>query len=83
MRYGGDEFVIITEAGKADVKGRLKENFRKVNESGELPFYLGVSIGDYTVKDKGPKTLDDLLRRADELMYLEKERKKRGVVPDV
>ena len=42
-----------------------------------------MSIGDYTVKGKGPKTLDDLLRRADELMYLEKERKKRGVVPDV
>ena len=76
MRYGGDEFVIITEAGKADLKGRLIENFRKVNESGELPFYLSVSIGDYTVSDSSPKSLDDLLRAADALMYREKRRKK-------
>jgi len=77
MRYGGDEFVIITEAGKVDLKGRLTENFRRINESGELPFYLGVSIGDYTVKGKNPETLDELLRHADELMYREKSRKKR------
>ena len=75
MRYGGDEFVIITEDSKVDLKSRIAENFRRVNESGELPFYLGVSIGDYTVRDRGPKTLDDLLRQADELMYLEKKKK--------
>jgi diguanylate cyclase (GGDEF)-like protein len=79
MRYGGDEFVIITEAGKADLKGRLIENFRKVNESGELPFYLSVSIGDYTVSDSNPKSLDDLLRAADALMYQEKRRKKQKI----
>ena len=75
MRYGGDEFVIITRAGKVDLKGRLKENFRLVNESGELPFYLGVSIGEYTVEGSSPGSLDELLRRADELMYEEKSRK--------
>ena len=80
MRYGGDEFVIITEAGKADLKGRLKENLRRVNESGTLPFLLEVSIGDYIVKGKKPKTLDDLLRRADELMYEEKGRKREAIL---
>ena len=77
MRYGGDEFVIITEAGKGDLKSRLEKNFRLVNESGELPFYLGVSIGEYTVESTSPKSLDELLRRADALMYEEKSRKKR------
>ena len=76
MRYGGDEFVIITQAGKADLKGRLEENIRHVNESGELPFYLGVSIGEYTVPGNHPKSLDDLLRHADELMYRDKSHKK-------
>ena len=78
MRYGGDEFVIITRAGKVDLKARLKENFHLVNESGELPFYLGVSIGEYTVEGGSPKSLDELLRRADELMYEEKSRKHPG-----
>ena len=76
MRYGGDEFVIITEAGTIDLKGRLEEKFRLLNEKMVLPFYLGVSIGEYTVEGDSPKTLDDLLRRADELMYREKTRKK-------
>ena len=80
MRYGGDEFVIITEAGKADLKGRLKENLRRVNESGTLPFLLEVSIGDYIVKGKKPKTLDDLLRQADALMYEEKGRKRAAIL---
>ena len=76
MRYGGDEFVIITEAGTIDLKSRLEEKFRLLNEKMELPFYLGVSIGEYTVEGDSPKTLDDLLRRADELMYREKSKKK-------
>ena len=76
MRYGGDEFVIITEDSKVDLRSRLEERFRNINESGELPFFLGVSIGDYTVRDRSPKSLDDLLRHADELMYKEKSKKK-------
>ena len=76
MRYGGDEFVVITEAGKADLKGRLEENFRHVNESGELPFRLDVSIGEYTIEDRIPQSLDELLQHADKLMYQEKARKK-------
>ena len=76
MRYGGDEFVIITEAGKLDLRKRLEENFRKINESGELPFCLSVSIGEYTIEGGSPKSLDELLKHADELMYQEKARKK-------
>ena len=78
MRYGGDEFVIITEAGKTDLRERLAEKFRIINEGKELPFYLGVSIGEYTVEGKSPESLDDLLRHADELMYQEKSRRKRA-----
>lgn len=76
MRYGGDEFVIITEAGKIDLKSRLAEKFRMINERRDLPFYLGVSIGEYTVEGKSPQSLDELLHHADELMYQEKSRKK-------
>ena len=79
MRYGGDEFVIVTEAGKVDLKGRLQENFRRVNEDGTLPFHLSVSIGDYTIHGDKPASLDDLLRHADRLMYEEKKRKKSGL----
>lgn len=79
MRYGGDEFVILTESGKADLKSRLMDNFHRVNESGKLPFHLDVSIGDYVADKSSVGSLDDLLRRADELMYEEKQRKRRAI----
>jgi PleD family two-component response regulator len=41
---------------------------------------LEVSIGDYIVKGKKPKTLDDLLRQADALMYEEKGRKRGAIL---
>ena len=76
MRYGGDEFVIITDSGEADIKGRLKKNLAEVNGSGELPFCLNVSIGDYSSEAGSEDSLDSLLIKADELMYREKTLRK-------
>ena len=78
MRYGGDEFVIITEACDADIKGRIEQSLEKYNSSGELPFPLHASVGDYLTAAAAGETLDDLLTRADELMYKEKTCKKRA-----
>ena len=78
MRFGGDEFVIITEAVEADIKSRLEHNLSAVNTEGKLPFPMRVSIGDYISEDTSGTTLDDLLTKADELMYKEKMLRKAG-----
>ena len=76
MRYGGDEFVIITSEGNADIKGRILAIIDKVNESGRLPFELSVSIGDFVWQSESLTSPDDLLVKADELMYREKGEKR-------
>lgn len=76
MRYGGDEYVVITEDPGSGIKERIVENMRSMNDSGELPFKLNVSIGEYRGTPDPDNTVDDLLKMADRQMYLEKNEKK-------
>ncbi|OBG53030.1 diguanylate cyclase [Mycobacterium sp. E1715] len=74
-RLGGDEFcVMITErdAGTAEVKERLAEAFHTFNETSDRTYRLSASIGLVQAPVAEHATLDELLARADELMYAEK-----------
>jgi len=83
-RWGGDEFVIImpdTSAEQAEAAmQRIAETFRtSVKELPGLPpkladLDIGVSCG--VVEYQAEETVTDFLRRADELMYADKRRKK-------
>ncbi len=73
-RIGGDEFcVLITEpdGDPAGLKDRLSEAFRVFNESKDRPYVMSASVG-LAGTDAGGYSLDALLVRADELMYVEK-----------
>jgi len=79
-RLGGDEFVGLavnaSEAGEVALRARLENALRDIRH--ELPYNLNFSIGlcrcdptrEVTI------TMEDLLRRADALMYEEKRKKK-------
>ena len=83
-RWGGDEFVIImpdTSAEQAEAAmQRIAETFSaSVKELSDLPpkladLDIGVSCG--VVEYQAEETVTDFLRRADELMYADKRRKK-------
>ncbi|OBH27091.1 diguanylate cyclase [Mycobacterium sp. E342] len=75
-RLGGDEFcVMVTErdSGTAAVKERLTEAFRSFNETTDRPYRLSASIGLVQATAAEHATIDELLARADELMYAEKK----------
>lgn len=76
MRYGGDEFVIITRDCKGDIKSRVKDKIAQCNASGELPFTLQASIGEVISNAEELESLDELLVMADEQMYQEKKKRK-------
>ncbi|MDX1874600.1 sensor domain-containing diguanylate cyclase [Mycolicibacterium sp. 120266] len=73
-RIGGDEFcALIMEPGTdpAWLKDRLSEAFRIFNESATRPYAMSASVG-LASTETGGYSLDALLTRADELMYVEK-----------
>jgi diguanylate cyclase (GGDEF)-like protein/PAS domain S-box-containing protein len=71
-RLGGDEFIAMITADNADagtlVMARLHTRVATLNQSGERPFALGLSIGFTHAKADGARLLDRM-ERADASLY--------------
>lgn len=81
-RMGGDEFAVFpvgaTPEGMEKAIGRLEKNIQSFNQSKKNPFHLSVSMGVSHYDPEHPSTIDELMVRADKLMYEEKRRKGRA-----
>ena len=82
-RYGGDEFVcaILTEMATsftADlVRQRFKTTFDKSRELAEKPFTISASIGCRCALIDKTLNLEELMRLADEDMYIDKQSRRK------
>lgn len=80
-RLGGDEFVILATNAAIEntesIVGRVQELVAQYNASKPTPpFVLAISIGSTTYDPAHPESLDDVLKRADQMMYEQKARRK-------
>jgi diguanylate cyclase (GGDEF)-like protein/PAS domain S-box-containing protein len=81
-RIGGDEFVILaletSGTSTQSIANRFKSNLKKHNRRRNRPYKytLSISLGIARYDPKNPCSLDELLDRADRLMYKEKKHKK-------
>ena len=80
MRYGGDEFVLLTDlydAQKAEecIK-EIERDMVAINEAGKHPFSLEASIGYYITELKTENDLNSIIEEADREMYKKKYVKK-------
>uniref|UniRef100_A0A7C3MIE7 Diguanylate cyclase n=1 Tax=Dictyoglomus thermophilum TaxID=14 RepID=A0A7C3MIE7_DICTH len=79
-RFGGDEFVIMGIIGEENHKEivlkRLLEKIEEFNSKQDRPYKISISIGIVTYDPKNPVSLEDLLQKADEIMYEQKRIKK-------
>ncbi len=74
FRMGGDEFLVIMDADKATVETKLVAFERAVDRwSGKYVNHLSVSYGAVSAADYPGISLDELLKRADALMYRNKQ----------
>lgn len=75
-RMGGDEFCVVAEAGTDPeiLSSRLEEAIAAVGKDLIVP--LGLSFGIVVTDWRGLEDTDELLTRADMLMYEEKKRKR-------
>ena len=80
-RMGGDEFIILTvnmkESNPEFLISRLKENIESYNEKTLRLFKLSVSSGMAEYDPENPCSVNDLIDRADKMMYEQKQAKKK------
>lgn len=75
-RVGGDEFAILALEAKAEsldaLRKRLKENLKKTKYNADSMHKLTFSLGIIYYNPEKPQNIEELLKRADMLMYEEK-----------
>jgi diguanylate cyclase (GGDEF)-like protein len=79
-RVGGDEFaVLLTDVSNTSdmdtISNHLKDNIRKHNEQGNLNYELILSKGVSYFNPEQPCSISKLLKKADNAMYYNKNRK--------
>lgn len=76
-RFGGDEFVILARLVKKSLgeklSARFKRNLNSHNKKNIRPYKLSLSVGVAQCGSKPDISIDDLLKRADESMYKQKQ----------
>lgn len=80
-RLGGDEYAILM-VGKADeineraIISRFQEHLERINSQADRAYELWISIGAVRYAHDAPCTIEDLLAKADALMYEQKRKQK-------
>lgn len=80
VRYGGDEFLVLTPArdehGANELLGEIADVLDRRSREEGIPNGLHFSSGYVLTDTEGLKPLDEYVEQADALMYAEKKRKK-------
>ena len=79
VRYGGDEFILVSKQSEDDIKSALaaiSKEIYEINASGENEFKLGFSYGITTITPDSDS--DDFLSAMDSRMYEMKRARKVG-----
>lgn len=86
-RLGGDEFVILTRADNLEslpeIEQRLDRHFADHDASARKPYRLGCSLGGTLIAGDSAERLDQMLARADQLLYAAKRRRKAALLARV
>ena len=78
MRYGGDEFLVISSWLEQNLPDRILQSVQTYNTQSELPVALSLSIGVIHSNASESNSLEECIQRADVQMYERKKRKKKN-----
>ena len=79
-RIGGDEFVVLLESTDENDEiliTRLHENIKNYNAEVSQNYKLSVSVGVADFNPEHPVSIDELLSKADALMYAQKRKRRK------
>ena len=75
MRYGGDEFLAITDITGHNYREKINHAVKKFDMTKKYPFHLSLSVGQVLINDLSIP-LDEYVSEADSRMYEIKKKKK-------
>ena len=78
MRYGGDEFLIISGMDDENLPEKLQQDLQAFGQAHRLPFRLEMSIGSARAVRGEESSLEECMRKADRRMYENKRQRKKG-----
>lgn len=78
VRFGGDEMMAVIPGSHSDedVKAKINAYIDDYNAHARKEYDVSTSVGIYVTKMSEKLGFEQLLKKADELMYIEKQRKK-------
>lgn len=80
-RMGGDEFTVlashVSKKQTNDITKRLRTAFSKFNKESDLPYRVNCSVGAYELTDYSEEAFEIAMQKADELLYVEKKKKRK------
>ena len=83
-RIGGDEFtILVADAISSNISiplDRLNENLQSYNSQKLHPYNLSLSLGSICVDSDHNSSIEELLARADEIMYANKKQKRQASI---
>lgn len=78
VRYGGDEFIVVGAYDEFkdidEMRELFTDNLNRLKERNAFAFPLTVSLGAVVMRSDEVNSLDEYMRRADEAMYIEKQK---------
>jgi len=81
-RFGGDEFVILSELVSPELLRqklrRLYAELRRISAEYTKPYTIRTSAGFYIREPDDTSSIEDCVIRADKKMYVQKRRKRQG-----
>lgn len=81
-RIGGDEFAVLSiNVEEKDIEKlitKLLDKQREFNNNNKYPFDISMSVGAAYFHPESPTTINELMSKADKLMYKHKKRKDKG-----
>lgn len=83
-RIGGDEFVaLVMGIDKEQIEticSRIKQNAKDFNHNSDKPYNVDISIGMYCFNPENDETIDQLMSKADKILYQNKKFKSRTAI---
>lgn len=86
-RIGGDEFAAFALLDKTEninqILSRITETAERFNDNCDKPYYVSMSIGMYPFVCGPEIVLSEILEKADELLYKQKQGKRKNIMKEI